>query len=125
MTEEDVIDTVIRHMKTQFPKNCKGCGHHFASLRDYCGYTTPVGSPVVYDLEMGDLAPKNPLGSLTFSNCRCGTSLVLTSKGIPLMQYWTLVQWGYSEMRQRQMTQDQLLGYLRQKAHDKVMSEES
>ena len=80
--------------------------------------------PVVYDLNMGDLTPRQPIGSLTFSNCPCGTSLVLSLRGMSLMQYWTLVRWGFNEANRRGISQDQLLQYLREKAHEKVMSQE-
>jgi hypothetical protein len=123
MTEEEVIDTVIKHMKTQFPRSCVCCGQQYETLRDFCATTQPAGQPVVFDPYPENAAAKEPLGSAAFSNCRCGTSMALSSKGMPLLQYWALIRWGYNEMIRRRMTQDELLQYLREKCHEKVMAE--
>jgi hypothetical protein len=123
MIEEEVIAIVVKHMKTQFPRDCVCCGQHYETLRDFCANTQPAGQPVVFDPYPESVMPKDPLGSTAFSNCACGTSMTLSSKGMPLLQYWALIRWGYNEMIRRRMTQDELLQYLREKCHEKVMAE--
>ena len=123
MTESQVIDILIAHMKGQFPRDCPKCGHHFATLRDYCLYTVPLESAMVFDLEIGGGTPQQPLGAMALSNCRCGTTLSLTSKGMAPWQYWRLINWAIRQMTGHGLTRQQLLQDLRDAAHQKVVGE--
>jgi hypothetical protein len=72
MTEVEAIALIIQHLEGQFPKNCPNCQRRFDTLREFMGNTKPVGDMVSYDLEMGDLTPIDPTGTLTVSSCSCG-----------------------------------------------------
>ena len=93
MTEEEVINQIIKHTKKQFPRNCPCCGLRYELLRDFCELTTPIGNPVDYDMELGQMTPRNPMGAMALSNCRCGNTMALTSKGMSLLGYWRLLHW--------------------------------
>jgi len=123
MTEADVIRQMRAHLEGQFPKSCTVCHRVFATLRDYLRHTTHLGSSMPYDAEMGDWAPARPLGTMTFALCSCGTTLALTSDGMPLLQLWTLLNWARVETHKRHMTPQALLNYLRDAICKQVLAE--
>ena len=51
--------------------------------------------------ELGDLRPQDPLGAMAMSNCSCGTTLALTSEGMPLPHLWSVHQWANAEAKSR------------------------
>ncbi len=71
-------------MEGLFPHGCSNCGRAFATLRDYIRLTRPLGATISYDAEVGDWAPVLPLGTALLANCLCGTTLSLTTDGLPL-----------------------------------------
>jgi hypothetical protein len=73
----------------------------FATLRKYLQTTTHLGPAMPYDAEMGDWSPLQPLGTMTYTNCPCGTTLALSSKGMPLSQLWALLNWARLETKRR------------------------
>jgi len=54
-----------------------------------------------------------PLGTMTYANCPCGTTLALTSQGMPLSQLWALLGWARLETKRRGLSPQELLNYLR------------
>ena len=113
MTEAEAIGLIIQHLQGQFPKTCPNCQHRFDTLREFLGNANPVGEMVSYDLELGDVNPNRPAGTLAASNCRCGSTLALTSEGMPLPLLWSMLRWARDEPRRRGMIPEEFLQYLR------------
>ncbi len=124
MTEVEAIALIIQHLEGQFPKNCPNCQRRFDTLREFMGNAKPVGDMVSYDLEMGDLTATNPTGTLTVSNCSCGSTLALTSEGMPLSRLWSLLRWARGEMYQHGMTPEKFLQHLRWQVRTRVLLEQ-
>ena len=123
MTEAEVISIMRQHLEAQFPQRCSNCNRPFATLRDYILNTEQVGSAVPYDVELGDWQPIEPLGTVTFANCPCGSTLALSSDGMPLLQLWSLLRWAKNETEKRGMTPRQLLNYLRDEITRQVLAD--
>ena len=81
MDEAKVIRHLLEHLEGFFPKVCPNCGKHFATLREYLQLTENLGSVMPYDADLGDWKPIEPLGTFAYSNCPCGNTLTLSSKG--------------------------------------------
>jgi hypothetical protein len=86
MTCLEALAVVRRHSESQFPKTCSTCGRHFATLREYILTTKRIGQAISFDAELGDWQTEQPIGSLAFANCCCGSTLVLSTEGMPLPQ---------------------------------------
>jgi hypothetical protein len=123
MTEAEAISIMISHMEGLFPKTCPNCQRQFVTLRDFMLNTMPIGNPIAHDLELGDLRPLHPVGAVTVSNCRCGSSLALTSDGMSVFRYWELLIWAHRETKRRGLTPKELLQYVRWEIRKKVLSE--
>lgn len=101
VTGEQAIDLIVQHLSSLFPRTCPTCGRQFESLRDFFLHATAIGDAISFDLELGDLRPKNPLGAMAMSNCACGTTLALTSEDMPLPHLWSVHQWANAEAKSR------------------------
>jgi hypothetical protein len=101
VTGEQAITLIVRHLSSQFPRTCSTCGRQFESLRDFFLTTSAIGDAISFDLELGDLRPQDPLGAMAMSNCSCGTTLALTSEGMPLPHLWSVHQWANAEAKSR------------------------
>ena len=123
LTDSEVIKIVRDHIERQFPMNCSMCEHRFLTLKDYLQYTTHLGDPVSYDAEKGDWQPLDPLGTLSYANCRCGTTLTISSHGMGLLTMWRLLRWARKESSRRKMSMGELLKDLRQKIDRQVLSD--
>ena len=123
MTEAEVVKTVREHLEGQFPKVCPSCGFRFVRLKDYLQNTQHLGSAMSFDAEVGNWAPLNPLGTLSYANCSCGTTLALSSSGIPLLRLWSLLNWVRIETKKRNQTHLELLTYLRDEIDKQVLAE--
>lgn len=123
MTEAKAIAMMIGHLEGQFPKSCPKCNRRFENLRDFYTHTEPSGDPISYDLELGDVTPAHPVGAVAMSNCPCGTTLALTSDGMPLLRLWSLLRWAKNESEARGITIRELLKHLRREVRQKVRSE--
>jgi hypothetical protein len=109
LVEAEVITIVRGHIERQFPMNCSMCGHLFASLKDYLEYTTHLGKPVSYDADTEDWRPLEPLGTLSYANCQCGTTLSISSEGMGLLTLWQLLRWARNESSRRGISMGELL----------------
>jgi hypothetical protein len=123
MNEADVIATVRAHIESKFPMACSKCGHEFMSLKDYLRYTTHLGDPVSYDAELKNWRPSTPVGTISFANCRCGTTLSISSQGMGLMTMWRLLWWARTESARRHVETRALLEDLREKIDQQVLGE--
>ena len=123
MTEADVIRAMREHLEGHFPKTCPNCQRKFGTLREYLQVTTHQGPSVPYDAELDDWQPMNPVGTVTLANCPCGTTLALSSAGMPLLQLWRLLNWARIETKQRGLNPQELLDHLRDEICKQVLAE--
>ena len=123
MTEVEVIRAMREHLETLFPKECPNCRRHFSTLREYLTLTTHCGSAIPYDAEGGDWQPKVPVGTVTYANCPCGTTLALSSEGLPISRLWPMLNWARLETKKRGMKPRELLTYLRERICKQVFEE--
>jgi hypothetical protein len=123
MTEAEVIQAMRKHLEGLFPKDCANCHRRFATLREYLRTTTHLGPSMPYDVELGDWRPMRPMGTLTYANCPCGNTLTLSSRGMPLSQLWSLLQWARHETKRRGLSPQELLDYLRDEITKQVLAE--
>ena len=121
MTEAEVVKAMREHLENQFPKVCPTCSRRYENLRQYILVTERIEPAVSYDAEMEDWTPREPVGTVTYSNCSCGTTLALSSHGMPLLRLWALYLWARGETRRRGMTMEQLLSYLRNIIRQQVL----
>ena len=121
MTEDDVVETLRVFISSKFPKVCPKCHRRFNSLADYLQNTTHAGKPVSYDAESGDWKPFRPVGTLSYANCSCGTTLAISSRGMKLIMMWRLMGWARKETRGRNISVEELLTQLRYKIDKKVL----
>lgn len=122
MTEDEVVEIVRRHVERKFPMACTACGHPFASLKEYLEYTKHLGNPVSYDAEAGNWRPWRPLGTLSYANCRCGTTLSISSHGMGLLTLWRLLQWARTQSSSRGISMGELLQGIRTRIDRQVLS---
>jgi hypothetical protein len=123
MTEDEVIHQMRAHLESLFPKACPSCDRQYATLREFLLITKPCGPAMPYDAEIGDWKPLNPLGTMTYANCPCGTTLALSSEGMPLAKLWSLLRWAKKETKQRNLSPEALLNYLRDEITKQVLAE--
>lgn len=123
MTSAEALEAVRRHFESQFPKTCTNCGRRFATLREYIVTTKRVGQAVSYDAELRDWQTSQPIGSVAFANCPCGTTLVLSTEGMALPQRLALLSWVRAETERCGVTPSELLERLRNDLRTQVLSE--
>ena len=123
MTESEVVRLMREHLERQFPKVCPHCGRHFATLREYILATQRIEPSVCYDAEIEDWNPLKPMGTVTYTNCPCGTTLALSSHGMPILRLWSLYNWARTETKRRGMTMRELLNYLRDEIRTEVAAD--
>ena len=75
-----------------------------------------------YDADLGQWSPLHPIGTVTYANCRCGNTMMLSSDGMPLSQLWALLSWAKAETKRRGLTPRELLNYLRDEICKLVLS---
>ncbi|MFI5362027.1 MAG: hypothetical protein ACHQ49_08675 [Elusimicrobiota bacterium] len=122
MTAEDAIRLTREHVERQFPKRCQACGAEFASLVDYLRRTKHVGDPASYDDE-SEPRPRDPMGIFAFANCRCGSTLTITSEGMSLLTLWRLMGWARAESRRRGVGFGQVVAWVRDEIDRRVLAE--
>jgi hypothetical protein len=121
LNEDDVTAVVRAHIETKFPKICSKCGRTFASLKEYLQGTTHVGDPISYDADLKKWRPCRPVGTLSFANCPCGTTLAISSDGMGLMVMWRLLRWVRKESARRNISVGELLNSVREKIDRQVL----
>jgi hypothetical protein len=120
MTEDDVVHIVRSYIEGLFPKVCSNCGRRFESLRDYLKTTTHLATPVLYD-NITDSVPEKPLGPMSLASCPCGTTLGISSLGIPLTQMIELMTWARTECKSRSISVRELLRHIRDRIDRQVL----
>jgi len=123
MTDDEIIQMMRDHFEGLFPKVCKNCGRHFASLLDYILNTKRIGESIFYDAELGDWETTEPIGGAAFVNCPCGTTLALTTEGMPLTKFHLVLNWIRIEKEQRGLSSVELSGFLRDQILHRVLAD--
>ncbi len=123
VTEDDVVRIVRAYIEGLFPKVCPRCGRRFGSLREYLQQTTHVGTPIFND-EIGGQPLVEPLGPIALANCQCGTTLTISSEGIPREMMAELLTWARSEASRRSVTVPDVLHELRARIDAQVLGED-
>ena len=125
VTESEAIVIIIEHLEQLFPKTCPRCDRRYESLREFYIHTRPEGVPVFRDLDAGRLYPEKPLGAMATSTCPCGESIPLTSDGMPIFRYWSLLLWAQTELLRRHLKAEELLQHLRVEVRQRVIAKRS
>lgn len=123
MTDAEAVRTMREHFEGLFPKTCPKCGMQYATVRDYALSIRPVGPAISYDAELGDWAPTKPLGTFAIGNCSCGTTLALTTAGLPLPKLHAVLHWVKSETERRGVTPGQLIEWVRDEIRQQVLAD--
>ncbi len=124
MEKRQVIDTIKNHLYRQFPKTCSSCGKRYPTLAIYIKQTTHVGKPISYDAQANDWKPQKPVGSMSLSNCECGSSLSLDSRGMGVFALWRLMAWARKQAKSKGVEVDDVLADLRKEIDDSVLKDE-
>lgn len=119
--ESQAIDLIVRHLLTLFPKSCPNCRRRFENLRDFFLNTIPVGDVVSFDLENGEVRPNDPVGTIALSNCPCGSTLALTSEGMPLPHLWEVLGWAKQEAQDRGIAPAEFIQYARKETRKRIL----
>jgi len=85
--------------------------------------TRPLWPSVSYDAELRDYKTLHPIGILAMANCHCGTTLALSTKGMPLSQTHQILKWIRTETVRRGMDPTELLDYVRDEIRKQVLIE--
>ena len=123
LTEASVIRRMRTHLEGQFPKACNNCRRRYGTLREYLLVTKHLGSAMSYDADRGNWLPVKPMGTVTYATCPCGSTLVLSSKGMALHLYWALLMWARDEVQARKVTPQQLLDHLCERIYRQVLDD--
>jgi hypothetical protein len=122
MTDAEIVGALVAHLEGLFPRTCS-CGRRYASLGEYVRETEPHGDAISYDAVDGDWAPTRPLGALALANCRCGTTLALTTNGMPLATVHRVLAWIKAEMARRGVTSEVVTGDLREEIRKRALAQ--
>jgi hypothetical protein len=122
MTDAEAVRMMREYFEGLFPRTCPKCGKHYGTVRDYILQTQPVGPAISYDVELGDWQPANPLGTFASGNCTCGTTLTLTTAGLPLPKLHAVLHWVKTETEIRGVTPGQLIGWVRDEIRQQVLA---
>jgi hypothetical protein len=123
MTDDEIIQMMREHFAGLFPKVCPKCGRRFATLREYILDTQRIGTSISYDAEMGDWETTKPMGGVAHANCPCGTTIALTTDGMPLSQIHLVLKWIKDETKRRGLNPNDLLEYIRSEVRKRVLTD--
>ncbi|HUC84163.1 MAG TPA: hypothetical protein VL970_03145 [Candidatus Acidoferrales bacterium] len=122
MTDAEVIQILREYFASLFPKVCPNCGRRFVTLAEYIQITKRVGLPMSYDADLRDWETPRPIGSLALANCPCGSTLSLSTEGMPMNRRLELLNWVKVETQRRGLTPSQLLDYLRDEVRKQTLA---
>ena len=123
MTDDEIIQMTREHFEKLFPKVCPKCGRSYATLRQYILNTKRIGTTICHDAEIGDWETTQPIGAAAHSNCLCGTTMVLTSDGMPISQIHLVLKWIKEETKRRGLSPKELLDYIRNEVRKRVLAD--
>lgn len=115
--DEEFARIIQRHLEDEFPSTCS-CGVRFSCHGEFLERVTPIGEPVSFDsLEEEDDPPVGwtPMGMMAFANCdACGTTLSMSTMGMPVELRRELFAWVKTEARARGLRPRELMESVRQ-----------
>ncbi len=111
MIDDQIIRVMYEHFERLFPKTCPNCRRCFTTIRKYV-LNTKIGATISYDANLGDWETTQPLGTFVFAECPCGTTLTLSTEGMPLPKIHLMLKWIRAEMERRGLSLEELLGYV-------------
>ena len=123
MIDDEIIGMTREHFEGLFPKVCLNCGRRFETLREYILETRRIGMTICHDAESGDWETTQPLGGVALANCSCGTTMALTTDGMPLSQIHLALKWIKEESQQRGLNPNDLLDYIRSEVRKRVLND--
>lgn len=86
---DEVVEMVVAHCASAFPRRCSNCGRDFQDLRAYFQGTSCLGAPICYD----QTPAADPLGTLSFVNCACGSTVTLECADRGSEEYVAFLAW--------------------------------
>jgi len=123
MTDDEIIQMLREHFEGLFPKVCPNCGRRFATLREYILDTQRIGTSMSYDAEMSDWETTKPVGGVAHANCLCGTTMALTTDGMPLSKIHLVLKWIKEETKRRGLSPNELMDYVRNEVRKQVLTD--
>jgi hypothetical protein len=84
--------------------------------------TKPTGPTISYYAELRDWRPTQPIGAIAAVNCSCGTTLALSTAGMPLPKIHAVLAWVQTEMARRGQDSQQVIGWVRDQIRQQVMA---
>jgi hypothetical protein len=67
--------------------------------------------------------PAKLIGTISYANCVCGSTLAITSAGLNLFIMWRLMRWAGANMSRRGISMGELLSDLRARIDEEVLRE--
>lgn len=119
ISEEKAINLILEHTNKQFPKKCNNCGKVYNTYKEFLLSTKRISNPVPHDND--EKLPKRPVGTYTYYNCQCGTTIILGSRGMKLTTIFNLMLWGRKERKRRGISLEELLVIVRESVDKKVL----
>jgi hypothetical protein len=123
LSDQEVIGIVRRHLESKFPRECSRCGRRYESLAEYLLQTTHVGDPWSADDPAAKAQPIRLIGTISYANCLCGTTLALSSAGLDQVTMRRLLHWAGAGMSRRGLSLGELLSDLRRRIDEDVLRE--
>ena len=120
LNEDEVVRIVRSYLEGLFPRACPRCGRRFESLQEYLEGTTHLSSPIIYD-DLTDEVPAKPIGPMSLANCPCGTTVALSSRGIPAATMVGLLTWARQESLTRSIELRELLSEIRDRIDEQAL----
>src|SRR5262245_42723633 len=122
LSDEEVVGIVRRHIESKFPRSCSCCGRRYESLADYLRRTKHVGNPVSADSPLA-ATPDRLVGTISYADCPCGSTLSISSAGLDLLTMWRLLQWAGASTSRLGISMGELLADLRRRIDEQVLCE--
>jgi hypothetical protein len=122
LSDQEVIAIVRIHVESKFPKQCRTCGRTYVSLADYLARTTHLGTPMTAD-DPFDATSERLIGTVSYANCPCGSTLAINSSGLDLLTMRQLLEWAGASVVRRGISINELLGELRGHIDEEVLHE--
>jgi hypothetical protein len=73
---EPFIGPMLAMAGAQFPRECGACRRSYGDFKQFVRETRPIGAPT-----LARSAEVDPISMISWTNCPCGSTLVLTCGG--------------------------------------------
>lgn len=103
----------------QFPKVCNTCGRRY-SAKAYVEEASQVGPITRYPLQGSD-----DQFSAVFRNCKCGSTLMVSTEDLPVAVRESITAWAISEMESRNLTEAEVVGRVLEMLNKRMLADSS